>query len=151
MRIEVREHGRRLGRIIVDPARRPTRVELPGGDEAFLDWETALDDAGHLRRCVACGSELLYRRKVFPQVTGLVVVMAFAAALVGLLGYATTWPVLAGMGVVLALDIGILLFARTRLVCYGCRSSYHEIEIARYHRPWDRGVASRLDAATLSR
>jgi hypothetical protein len=145
MRIELRdEHRRRIGRIMVDPALRPTRVTIVDSDrEVFLNWETALDDAGHLRRCVACGCPDLFREKAFPQVTVFVVVLAFAGAVVGALGYATTPPMLIAMGIVLALDIAILLFSRRRLVCYRCRTSYHGLPPARYHRSWDRSIAER--------
>ncbi len=142
MRIELRDESRTtIGRIEVDPSLRPTRVSIVGTDrEVFLDWDTALDDAGHLRRCVACGCQDLYQAKAFPQVTGLVVVMAFAGAIVGALGFATP-PVLSVMVGVLVADVAILLFARKRLVCHRCRSSFHGLPIARYHPGWDRAVA----------
>ncbi len=109
----------------------------------FLDWDTAIDDAGHLRRCVACGCQDLFRAKAFPQVTAVVVVFAFAGAAIGALGLATTPPILIAMVAVLVADVAILLFSRQRLVCHRCRTSYHGIRIARYHRSWDRGVAER--------
>ncbi len=145
MRIELRDERRnRIGRINVDTALRPTRVSVVGRDrEVFLDWDIALDDSGHLRRCVVCGCTDLFREKTFPQVTWLVVVMAFAGGVLGALGFATTWPTLTVLGVVLLLDIAVLLFSRRRLVCYRCRSSFHGLPIARYHRPWDRATADR--------
>jgi len=148
MRIELRDETRqRIGRIVVDPALRPTRVTVVDSDrEVFLNWETAQDDAGHLRRCVACGCPDLFREKAFPQVTVFVVVLAFAGAVLGALGYATTPPMLIAMGVVLAVDIAILLFSRRRLVCYRCRTSYHGLPMARYHRSWDRETADRYPA-----
>jgi hypothetical protein len=111
--------------------------------EIFLHWDTALDDAGHLRRCIICRCPDLFREKAFPQVTAFVVVLAFAGAALGALGYATTPPMLIAMAVVLVLDIAILVFSRRRLVCYRCRSSYHDLPLARYHRPWDRSTAER--------
>ena len=145
MRIELRdENRRRIGRIVVDPALRPTRVTIVDSDrEVFLTWDTAQDDAGHLRRCVVCGCPDLFREKAFPQVTVFVVVLAFAGAVLGALGYATTPPMLIAMGIVLAVDIAILLFSRRRLVCYRCRTSYHGLPPARYHRSWDRAMADR--------
>lgn len=147
MRIELRdEHRRRAGRVEVDPARRPVRATTRGVEpprELFLDWEGAQDDAGRLRRCVVCGCRDLFAEKAFPQVTGIVVVLAFAGAVVGTLGLATTPPVLIAMTVVLLLDVAILIFSRRRLVCYGCLASYHDLVIARYHRRWDRAVAQR--------
>ncbi|MCP3903999.1 MAG: hypothetical protein GY715_10230 [Planctomycetes bacterium] len=143
MRIDLRdEHRQRIGRIHVDPALRPTRVTVTGtGREVFLEWDIAIDDGGHVRRCVACGCPDLFREKVFPQVTGIVVVLAFALAVIGALGFATTPPMLVAMGIVFVLDVAILLFARRRLICYRCRTSYHGVSIARYHRPWDRATA----------
>ena len=145
MRIDVRDAQRhRLGRIEIDPDLRPTRVRLePSDREVFLDWDTALDDARHLRRCVVCGCHDLFRSKAFPQVTGLVVVLAFAGAAIGALGLATTPPILIAMVAVLVADVSILMFSRQRLVCHRCRSSYHHLPIARYHRGWDRAVAER--------
>ena len=149
MRIAVRvEYRRRIGRIDVDSAVRPTRATLADSAgrserEIFLNWEAAMDDAGHLRRCVVCGCPDLFREKAFPQVTAFVVVLAFAGAALGALGYVTTPPMLIAMAVVLVLDTAILVFSRRRLVCYRCRSSYHDLPPARYHRPWDRSIAER--------
>ena len=144
MRIDVRDaERRRIGRIEVDPARRPTRVRLETtGREVFLDWDTALDDAQRLRRCVVCGCNDLFKAKAFPQITGFVVVLAFAGAILGALGQVNT-TTLTAMVVVLVADVSILLFSRQRLVCHRCRSSYHGLPIARYHRRWDRAVAER--------
>ncbi|MHC4106716.1 MAG: hypothetical protein ACYSTY_01385 [Planctomycetota bacterium] len=148
MQIDLRDRSRnRIGRIDLDPALRPTRVGLvESGGEVFLDWETAVDDAGHLRRCVACGCPEVFREKAFPPATGFVVALAFAGAVIGALGFATQPPVLMAMGVVLAFDIAILVFSRQRLVCYRCRTSYRGLPIARYHRRWDRATADRYPA-----
>ncbi|MHC5023785.1 MAG: hypothetical protein ACYTGG_07725 [Planctomycetota bacterium] len=147
MRVELRDDNRhKVGRIDVDPAARPTRVVVPGADrEVFLTWDGALDDAGQLRTCIACGCRDLFQEKAFPQITGLVVVIAFAGAVLGVLGLVNT-AMLAAMVGVLLLDIGILILARRRLVCYRCRTSYHDIPIARYHQGWDRPVSDRHPA-----
>ncbi len=157
MRIEWRDlRRRRIGRVDVDPAARPTRVPVVERGvhaperEVFLQWEGALDDAGQLRKCLACGSNDLFKEKAFPQVTGLVIVMAFMGAIVGALGLATNLPVLLLLLAVLVLDVAILVFSRRRLVCYQCRSSYHELPIARYHRSWDRAVADRYPSPAAS-
>ena len=145
MRIALRdESGHRRGVLNVDEHARPTRVAAPDGadQEVYLEWESAVDDAGHLRRCVACGCSELYAEKAFPQITGFVVILAFAGATVGLLGLATT-PMLIAMLIVLVLDVAILLISRRRLVCYRCQTSYHDLPIAPYHRHWDRSVADR--------
>lgn len=154
MRIELHDQQRtKIGRIEVDPAIRPTRVAIVDQNkEVFLHWDTAVDDAGHLRRCVSCGCNDLYRSKAFPQVTGFVVVLAFAGAVLGAFGsalgpawgFAITPPVLVAMVLVLVADVAILLFSKQRLVCYQCRTSFHDLPIARYHRRWDRTTAERF-------
>lgn len=142
IRVELRDEARqRIGRVEVDPIERPTRVRTIDTDrDVFLTWDSAVDDAGRLRRCIACGCHDLFKVKTFPQITGFVVVAAFAGAIIGVLGLVTP-PLLVGMVLVLVLDIAILLFSRQHLVCYRCRSSYYNLPIASYHKPWDRGRA----------
>lgn len=153
MRIEWRDDRRRkIGRVEADPAARPTRAPIiergqPAPTrEAFLQWEGALDDAGQLRKCLACGCGDLFKEKAFPQVTGLVIVLAFVGAIVGALGLATNLPVLVLLMAVLVLDVAILVFSSRRLVCYRCRTSFHDVAIARYHRSWDGSMADRYPA-----
>ncbi len=152
MRIELRDQSRRrLGRIEVDPALRPTRVTVAAADgrpprEVFLEWDTAVDDAGHLRRCVSCGCHSMFRMRSFPQVTVFIVVLAFAGSVVALLGYATDPVVLALLLTLLTVDVAILLLSRRQLICYRCRTTYSNLPIARYHRSWDRTEAERHPA-----
>ncbi len=147
MRLELHDlHRRWLGRAVLNADERPTRTTTTTGRDVYLNWDRAVDDAGRLRRCVVCGADDLFHEKAFPQITPLVVIIAFAGAIVGIFGLVTNIPVLLGMVVVLLLDLGILLFSRRRLVCYRCRSSYHDLPIARYHRPWDRQTAERYPA-----
>ena len=151
MRIVTQQPGRRVNTLEVDPLRRPTRVRTNEGDgDIFLDWDQALDDAGRLRRCLLCGNGV-YRRKTFPQVTGFVVVLALTLAFVGLLGFADDIPLLIGMTIVLIVDVCILLFAGTHLVCYGCHTSYRSTPVAPWHRPWDRTEAMKYDNAGSSK
>jgi hypothetical protein len=114
--------------------------------EVFLNWDTALDDAGQLRKCIACNCTDLFREKAFPQVTAIIVALAFVGAVIGALGLATNMIVLTIMAIVLVIDVAILVFSRRRLVCYRCRTTYHDLPIARYHRAWDRAVADRYAA-----
>lgn len=117
---------------------------MPGTQrEVFLIWEGALDDGGHLRRCVACGCPSMFRTKSFPQITVIVVILAFAGAVVAALGYAADPKVLTAMVLVLLVDVGILVFSRQLLVCYRCRSTYSNLPIARYHRRWDSRLAEK--------
>jgi hypothetical protein len=157
MRIDWRDEQRRkIGRVEVDAAERPTRAPIyePGlhdpQREAFLQWEGALDDAGQLRKCLACGCSDLWKEKAFPQVTGFVIIMAFVGAIVGALGLATNLPVLLLLIAVLVLDVAILVFSTRRLVCYRCRTRYHEMRIARYHQTWDRSIADRYPASAAA-
>ncbi|MFO0827592.1 MAG: hypothetical protein U0572_05520 [Phycisphaerales bacterium] len=153
MRIDARDtDGRWLGRIEVDPGQRPSLVAVTDSTatthERFLNWDGALDDAGHLRHCLICGCPSMYRSKALPQVTPFIVVLAFAGAFVGLLGYATNPIVLPALVVLLVIDIATLVVARTRLVCYRCGSRYSRLSIARYHRRWDRNAAAHARAPT---
>lgn len=145
MRIDVRTpEGTRLGRVEIDAAARPMRVRPALAErDVYLEWDGALDDAGHLRACVTCGHPRLYRRRSLPQVTPFVVLLALALAAVALLGFVTSPAFLAILVVVLLVDIGVLLVARTRLVCYRCGSVYDRVPIARYHRHWDPAIAER--------
>lgn len=135
---------RRLGRASVDPAARPVRVRIESGprrgETAYLDWEGALDDAGHLRRCVSCGGPL-FRAKRLPQVTPFLFALLAAAVAVAALGESTSPWLVAGIVALAAVDIAILLLARPRLVCYGCGSAYLQAPIARYVRRWDARIA----------
>src|SRR5690554_6279448 len=124
MRIVLRNQQRqRIGRVEIAEDMRPTRVHVaPADREVMLDWEGAVDDAGQMRKCLVCGGEL-FREKAFPQITLLVVVLAFAGTALGILDLVTPM-MLMGMGAVLVLDVAILLFSRQRLVCYRCRSTF---------------------------
>jgi hypothetical protein len=77
-------------------------------------------------------------------VTPFVALIALAGATVSLLGFATSTWILNLLIVVLVIDIGVLVFARTRLVCYRCGSIYGNLPIARYHRGWDPAVAEKI-------
>lgn len=145
MRILLRDLDRRpIGRVDVDADARPSRVTVPETDrEVFLNWDSAIDDGGGLRRCVRCGCPDLFHEKAFPVITGFVVVLAFAGAVVAGLGFATDPSVQIVLTAVLVLDVAILGFSRRRIVCYRCHSAYPGQRIARYLRSWDRSVAER--------
>lgn len=146
MRVLVRQIDRsQVGEIQADAEQRPARTRTLDTDrEVFLDWERAFDDSGQLRRCIICGNDHLFQHKTFPQITPFVIVLAFALSLIGVLGYVTDIAILIGMMGVLLLDIAILFFARTRLVCYQCRSQYRNLDIADYHKTWDRATEAKL-------
>ena len=146
MHVDVRtQDGTRLGRVEIDQATRPIRVRPDDADrDIFLEWDNAVDDAGHLRACITCGERHLYRSRSLPQVTPFVVLIALAGATVSLLGFVNRSWALGRLGVVLLIDIGVLFFAKTRLVCYRCGSVYGNLPIARYHRGWDQSIAERI-------
>ena len=146
MQVDVRsQHGDRVGRIEFDPATRPVRIRPEASDQdVFLEWDGAVDDAGQLRACVICGDRHLYRTRTLPQVTPFVILIALFGATISLLGFANSVWVLGTLVVVLAIDVGVLLLARTRLVCYRCGSVYDDLRVAGYHRRWDPTVAERI-------
>ena len=146
MRIEVHDTARRRrGTLEVDPTKRPPRAQLHqrrGQDsdkreEVFLNWDGAQDDAGHLRKCVVCGCPSLFRHRTLPSVTPIVVILAFAGAALGILGYATSPWVTGLLIAVLAAELCIIVVARVEVVCYRCRSRYQDTNPAPYHTAFD--------------
>lgn len=151
MRIELRDSSkRRLARLELDEGARPARVPVPGlANDLFPRWEGAVDDAGSLRRCVVCGCDHLYRRRNLPQVTPLIAALAFSGAVVVILGYTASPLATALLVVLLVADLFILFFSERQLGCYRCGAIYTAIRIARFHRPWDRGVAEKVGAEPM--
>ena len=150
MRIEVHDLSRaRRGRTTLDPSQRPPRAQLEGVEdpehaetrEVFLDWDGALDDSGHLRRCPVCGGKQLFTVRTLPTVTPIFVILAFAGTAVSLFGYANNPIILAALVLVVLAELVILVVARTRLVCYRCRSRFAQTPIAPYHAVFDPQVA----------
>ena len=150
MRIEVHDLSRaRRGRTTLDPSQRPPRAQLEGVEdpqhpqaaEVFLDWDGALDDSGHLRRCPVCGGKQLFKVRTLPTVTPIVVILAFAGTAVSLFGYANNPIILAALVLVIIAELVILVVARTRLVCYRCRSRFAQTTIAPYHAVFDPQIA----------
>jgi hypothetical protein len=135
---------RRIGRVMIDPVQRPVRLRIESGPRkgamVYVDWEGALDDAGHLRRCVCCGGAL-YRAKRLPQVTPFLSGLLVVAVAVAALGHSTSAWLVAGIVVLALADLAILLLTRPRLVCYSCGSAYSQVPIARYITRWDSRAA----------
>lgn len=135
---------RRIGRVMIDPAQRPVRVRIDSGPRAgetvYFDWEGALDDAGHLRRCVSCGGPL-YRAKRLPQVTPFLSGLLVVAVVVAALGHSTSAWLVGGIVVLALVDLSVLLLALPRLVCYCCGSAFGQTPIARYISGWDSRTA----------
>ena len=137
MLVKLRQDGQKTDHFSVDLEERPSKIQLDqSGDEVFLEWNSTVDDSGRLRSCIICRGDV-FRERIFPQITGIVIVLAFAGGVAGLLGLVTTWLMLIAMAIVLALDVAILLLSFTRLVCYKCGTRYSKLDIAPYHQRWD--------------
>lgn len=145
MRIELRDELRRpVGIVDVDPTIRPSRARLNGEErEVFFNWDTALDDASCLRRCLSCGCTDLFREKAFPPFMGVLVILNYAGLLLGIFGFAENIIVQFIMIILLLTGLVVLLKSRMRLVCYHCRTAHYDLPLARYHRSWDRAIADR--------
>ena len=142
MRIEVRNRRRqRLFTVEVDPAHPPTIV-----GSVHLNWDRALDDEGHLRRCPVCTCPDLFRRRRLPQLTAFVLVLAAAA--VGMVLYGVGLPLLALVVLVAVaiVDGLIFLFSRYVLVCYRCRSEFSGMPIGRQQAGWEVSIGERYAA-----
>lgn len=150
MRIDLLDYeGRHQAKLNVDPRNPPSAVSVPGPRqvlyERFLDWDQALDDRGRLRKCPACGCTELYVRRMFPPLTGFIVVLVIGLLCFALYGLEVvpTGPLLAMGGVIVLANIVFAFFSPRYLVCYGCSSRYQDVSISRDHREWDAAVAAR--------
>ncbi len=144
MLVELYDGKQKKGTFEVDVEEQPTTVIVdPSESELFLNWDSTIDDSKRIRGCIVCGGDL-YKEQMFPQVTGIVIVLAFAGAVAGILGLVTTWVMLIAMSVVLILDILILFVVKTRLSCYCCNTRLSQTTIAQYHKHWDPDKAAQL-------
>jgi len=126
----------------VDAEHPPSVVKPPEGSahgqEVYLDWDQALDDRGHLRRCPVCGCRELFVRKNFPQVTGLLIVV-FAGVVATYLALGKRQVIAAGIVLltVALIDALIFMFTGKCVVCYRCRSTFRGLPIGRDQRGWE--------------
>lgn len=146
MRIDIHDADQKHRfRVQVDPNDPPSVVRAPDAphDEAYLDWDGAVDDEGHLRRCCVCGCRELFVRRDFPQLTGFIIVVL--AAVVSLFLFASDQALLAMvvLGVVVVLDVVILLFTGRCQVCYRCRSEFRDAPIPRDQKPWQLAIGEK--------
>lgn len=141
-----------------NPATPPVRIEVdlrhppsvvrpqhhPGLPHPLsLDWDRAVDDHQHLRRCPVCGCEDLYARKAVPHVTGFLLVILAALVAMVLFGFGQVVLATVAMVSVLALDVLILLIARRFLVCYRCGTQFRKLAVPRHHGRWEATTAER--------
>lgn len=146
MRIDIKDKkGRSLYGVVVNPEQPPTVVRSPLEDAGplTLDWDRAIDDSHHLRRCPVCGCEDLYVRKEIPHVTYFVVLLVAAVLAMLLFGLGQVVWAVASLVVVLAVDLAIFFFAGRMLVCYRCLTVYRNVPIRRRHPGFDRAVAQK--------
>ncbi|MFA9480418.1 hypothetical protein ACERK3_19285 [Phycisphaerales bacterium AB-hyl4] len=142
MRIDLRNEQRdRLFTVYVDLEDPPAVVRPPnavGGSKAHLDWDRALDDERHLRRCPVCGCPDLFLRKQMPQVTGFVLIILAAVVAMVLLGIGEVGLAVLILVLVGAVDVAIYFFTRRVLVCYRCRSEFSGMPMSRRHGKWEK-------------
>ena len=149
VRIDLRNLARkRLFRAKVDPNRPPTVVHGPpdspyAGQEVYLNWDQALGDEAHLRRCPACGCRELFVRKDFPQVTGFVIILMAAVIAIALFAAKQVKWAIALLATIAGLDTLIYFFAGKCLVCYRCRSEFRDLPIRHDHPGWDLAVGEK--------
>lgn len=159
MRIDLRNSARqKLFTVDVDLSNPPTVVrgviedgpeEVRGKQQAVhLDWDRAVDDEQHLRRCPACGCEDLYARQVFPRLTAFVMIALAAVVAIVMLGLSELHYALIVLGVVGLVDVGVYLFYSGKvLVCYKCHSEYRDLPIGREARAWRAEMEERYRVA----
>jgi hypothetical protein len=155
MRIDLRNPERqRLFTVEVDPASPPTVVRGEVEDAAedgedstqavHLNWDRAIDDEKHLRRCPACGCEDLYMRHQFPRLTAFVMIALAAVIAIVMLGIGRLHYALIVLGTIGLVDAGVYLFFSGKvLVCYRCRSEYRDMPIGPKARPWQAELDER--------
>ncbi|MEZ6193508.1 MAG: hypothetical protein R3C45_19735 [Phycisphaerales bacterium] len=164
MRIDLRNTDReRLFTVEVDPASPPTvvrgTVESQGeGDDdqptgrtqaVSLNWDRAIDDEKHLRRCPACGCEDLYARHQFPRLTAFVMIALAAVVAIAMLGLGQLHYALIVLGLVGLVDVGVYLFFSGKvLICYRCHSEYRDLPIGREARSWRAELDERYRPAS---
>ena len=123
---------------------RPSKITIENkSKEMFLRWDSTIDDSGRIRNCIICGHDL-YKEQPIPRVTGIVVILAFAGGIAGVVGFPTTWSMFAAMGIVLILDGFILMCNKPRLVCYGCGTKFKNTPISPHFHRWDQQKAEQV-------
>ena len=146
MQIDVRDRKRQwLFSVDLDLSDPPSAVRPPAGGqpEIYLDWDQAIDDTGHLRRCPVCGCRELFVRKDFHQVTGLLIVVVAGIVAMVLFGTRHIKWALTVLGLVAVIDAVVYLYVRRLLVCYQCRSEFRKLRIRRDHPRWNLSIGEK--------
>jgi len=147
MRVDYRdEHRNPIGSAYLQQGKQPREITLdsPSGRKSLpLHWDNATDEEGRITKCIACGCREIFLRKDFPQVLGLTLVIT--AALVSIIFFAydrvfISMGVLAGAVVV---DSLIYFFTPPCIVCYRCRTEYHNTDISPKVEPWNLSIGEK--------
>lgn len=129
----------------VDDKDPPTVVRSAEGQgpQITLDWDQAMDDERHLRKCPVCSCRELFVRRDFPQVTGFVVVLLAGVVAVVLFAQGQELTSISVLGIVALLDLVIYFFTGQCLVCYRCRSEFRGVPIGPEHKPWELAIGEK--------
>jgi hypothetical protein len=104
-----------------------------------------------LTQCAVCGNHELYRKKDFPHVLGMtILVIACLATVVTHWRYQQwwTWAILIGSA---AFDTLLYLFVGDVVVCYRCDAQYRGYPANPEHRPHELVIAERYRQERLRR
>ncbi len=133
------------------------RVHLPGqaewqcsGCDQLLRLPVSLT-ARELTTCPLCGNPELYKKKDFPHWLGLTILtVACGTFFVAQNLYHPwfAWSVLIGSAL---FDGGLYLRVGDAIVCYRCGASFHGLEPAASHQPFELGIAERYRQERLRR
>ena len=108
-------------------------AEAAQGTELHLE---AVNEAGGLHACVACGHPELYTFKDFPRAAGISIVVA-AAILAPFTYYAS-------LAAAALLDALLYHFSRSAVACYRCRAVHRGFAPEPRHPRFDREIEERL-------
>jgi hypothetical protein len=124
----------------------PVRLPLPAPDPSPCPvcaepLPLAVPDPGpSLERCACCGNEELYRKKDFPHVLGMTILVgACLASTVAYYWYdwRLTWGILLGSA---AFDGLLYLWVRDVIVCYRCDAHFRAVLPTPRYQPFELGV-----------
>ena len=119
----------------------PPQPENP--EALYLQWDQAIDDAGHLRRCPVCGCRDLYQRKDMPQLTGFAAILLGGALAITLFGFDQALLAVVLFLIVALFDALIFFKAKRCLTCYHCVSTFRDAPISPHQKSWQMSVAER--------
>lgn len=108
-----------------------------------LNWDRAVDDNQHLRRCPVCGCQDLYTRQSVPRLTAFILVLCAVVLVLRISSVDGTGWAAAALVVVLLIDLAVLIRSRPTLTCYRCRSRFRKLKIPHGQPRWNAALAER--------